>query len=324
MKRKNQRLLVPELLPASLWGSATKTLSLPPVLVNAYRSLIDRHGLKELANSRDPKDPPVGGLTQELTNKHFAQAFDGSVARAQLAVMDPKRDVEQASNAIIQALSGNHVSITDAPCGAGAAAFAFLATIAELRSRNVLPRLPLDIHLIGAELSDPARKYAEEIFNEIQPCLKTQAIFVEAEFLSWDVTDNLKNTDLIRKMTLSSAKNPKRLLIVANFIGFLEKEGKRKEAEPQIGELFRHASGENSLAIWIEPRMNKAIAEGGLFSWLRKLLKGQWKLFAREDPTVSELRPIHTSEADFRQPINPDSFAIARLALMRLDLVRSK
>lgn len=318
-----KRLLDPKLLPQSLWDAVSKVLHLPPELSNLYKSLIERHGLQKIAITRDHKNPPVGGLDQEKTDQHFAQAFDGSVARTQLALLDPNLDVPNVSNAFINCLAGNTVSITDAPCGAGAAAYSFLSSVAELRNNNVLPREPLDIVLIGAELSKPARAYAEEILSEILPFLEEQAIFVTAEFLEWDATDSLSTTDLIRRLTVSSVDVRKRLLIVANFSAFLEKEKKRKDAQAQIEELFRHAYGDNSVAIWIEPDMNRATGEGGLFSWLRKLMEGPWSLFAREDSgMVSE--PISTSSARFQLPLIPSETARVGLSVMKLNLIRSK
>jgi hypothetical protein len=98
----------------------------------------------------------------------------GSVARAQLALLDPKGDAPEASNTYIRSLAGDRLSLTDAPCGAGAAAFAFLANIAELRTHDVLPRQPLDIFVIGAEPSSWARAYAEEVLAEIRPLLNAR------------------------------------------------------------------------------------------------------------------------------------------------------
>ena len=274
------RQLKPTYLPSTLWDPAREVLILPRSLATAYEEVVRRHGLYELALTRDNDDPPVGGLDQERTNKHFAQAFDGSCARAQLAVLDPKNEVPHASNAFISCLAGNATSITDAPCGAGAAAFSFLATIAELRAQGILPRQPLKVHLIGAELSEPARLYAQEMLAELLPQLETQAINVEADWLKWDVTSEDSNTDLIHKMTLAGAGKAARLVVVANFNGFLEKDRKRKEAEPQLSSLFRHASRQDSLGIWIEPAMKRATV--GVFPWIRELLNGAWKLFARE------------------------------------------
>lgn len=323
MRTCQPRLLDPALLPASLWNPVSQTLLLPPALAQAYKTVIDRHGLRELAESRDLKNSPIGGLDREKTDQHFAQAFDGSVARVQLAVTDPKNEVSRASNAFFQTLSGNRVCITDAPCGAGAAAFAFLSVIAELRACQVLPRLPLDVHLIGAEISEQAKYYAAELIKELRPFFESQAIFVEEEFISWDITNKLSNTDLIHRMTLFSNNLLKRLLILANLSGFLEKNNKRKAAQPQIEELFRHASGNNSLAIWIEPQMNQVINESGLFARLIKWITGPFNPFSRINTDGDVSKPFLLSECRFQSPLNPEKNNCVRLAVMRLDLARS-
>jgi len=316
------RLLKPSSLPSSLWDSANGVLNLPRALAETYERLVERHGLRELATMRDAKNPPVGGLDQERSDQHFAQAFDGSCARAQLALLDPKNDAPRASNAFISSLAGNTTSLTDSPCGAGAAAFSFLTTVAELRAEKILPREPLHIYLIGAELSGPARAYAQEMLVELRSALEEQAIFVKAEWLEWDVTSALSNTDLVQRMTLTSEHSARRLLVIANFNAFLEKAGKKKEAKPQLEELLRHSSGHNSMAIWIEPDMNPATV--GLFPWLRELLKGTWRLFAREHSDESGSDPLPRSAARFRLPLLPDKTARVRLAVVAIDLDRAR
>lgn len=318
MSTGKERLLDPGWLPSTLWDPASQVQQLPPALTEAYRTLIDRHGLRTLANSRDPKNPPVGGLDKARTDQHFAQAFDGSAARAQLAVTDPKDEVARASNAFIQILSGNRICITDAPCGAGATAFAFLTTIAELRAHAVLPREPLDVCLIGAEISDPAREYAAQMLSELHTWLEEQAIFVNADFLHWDVTDSISTTDLIKKVNVVSSSCQKLLMVVANFNAVLEKERKKKEAEPQLAELFRHASGGNNMAIWIEPNMNRATADGGLFSWLGKLIDSTWRRFVSRDSD------FETASVRFSLPLKPGETVRVGLAVMAMVLVRSR
>ena len=95
-----------------------------PVLAKAYCCLIERHCLGLLCGSRDPSNPPIGGLTKSRTDEHFAQAFGGSAARSQLALLDPIQDASAISNAFMEILSGGRVCFVDAPCGAGAAVFA--------------------------------------------------------------------------------------------------------------------------------------------------------------------------------------------------------
>jgi hypothetical protein len=260
-----KRLLPPGLIPQTLWIPDSELLLLPPSLATAYEVMIDRCSLRKLSESRDPDDPPVGGLSQADADKHFAQAYDGSAARIELALLDPKGVVTHCSDALMGSLTGGKLCLTDAPCGAGAAAFALLTAIAELRAQEVVPRLPLDVFLIGAELSNPAREYAASMLRELRAPLETQAIFVEEEFLRWDVTDPLSNTNLVQCATIKSKNASQKLLVVANFNAFLEREKKRKLAQPRIEELFRYLSGSNSVAIWIEPDMNRATAQGGLF-----------------------------------------------------------
>ena len=110
-----QRLLKPEELPPDLWNpdhreegkTEAGLVVLPRTFSEAYVRLIGRFGLLSLAASRDLDNPPVGGLTQEQTDKHFAQAFDGSSARVQLALMDPFNRATKASNNLVRSLSGN-------------------------------------------------------------------------------------------------------------------------------------------------------------------------------------------------------------------------
>lgn len=317
------RLLAPERLPQTLWDSDNKILRLPNALARAYETLIDRHSLRELAQSRTIEDSPVGGLDKSSTDKHFAQQFDNSAARAQLAVTNSTKEVSRVSNAILQTLSGNMVCITDAPCGAGAAAFSLLSTIAELRAHDVLPRLPLHIRFIGAEISEFARQYAMEMLAELIPFLESQAIYVEAELRPWDVTDQLSNAGLVESMLLKSAGVTKRLVVVANFSGFLSMSGKQKEAEPQLEELFRFASGRSSVAIWIEPQMKSTVSDSGLFSTVGRWVKDKWHRFVRVNTDgVSDDRFL-TSEVQFQSTLTPDRLRPVRLAVMRLDLIRT-
>ena len=330
MNISSNRLLKPEHLPSNLWngkhseeGETEKGLvKLPSCLAAAYRRMIDRFGLRALSESRDPNNPPVGGLTQEETDKHFAQAFDGSSARVQLALMDPFNHATKASNNLVRSLSGNRVILADAPCGAGAAAFSLLATIAHLREASVLPREPLDIHLVGGEISEPARRYAEHLAAELIPALEAQAITLNLEFHGWDVTDALSNTDLVSKLNVAASGRDRKLLIIANFNGFLMMGGKQKAAKPQLTELVRHCSGRDSYAVWIEPDMNRATEQGGLFDWLRTLLTSTWSKFAMEEIDDGAEQPTPICCSRFELPLSLPNTARVGLSLMPLNLTR--
>jgi hypothetical protein len=263
MSEGGQRLLEPAWLPNSLWSKSDNASRLPKEMVRIYRDKLDQAGLLDLANQRDDKNPPVGGLTQEDTDKHFAQQFDGSMARAQLVLLDPHNQLGPAADMLIKSLSGGRLVLVDIPCGAAAISCSFLSNIAQLREECVLPRLPLYVTIVGGEYSDPARAYAEELLSALAPSLLRQAIWVDPILRSWDALNPVSTSDLIREFLLRQ-KGKKLLVAIANFSSFLQRESKFDKAHPQLEELMRHCSGVRGTSFWIEPATNQVTGEGGL------------------------------------------------------------
>jgi hypothetical protein len=280
--RTPTRLLEPSVIPSHLWEAQKSLICIPAELAASYGRVLAARKLMHLCTRNAKETAPIGGLTLEATNEHFAKAFDGSLARCQLAVLDPLDKLGDVSNGFIQCLAGNEVVVLDAPCGAAAAVLSMLCTMAELRKSKILPRLPLTVKLVGGELSPYAIDIAREMLTEIRSTLESQAIFLDEGFQQWDVTDKQSNTLLIQAMVRASDPTAKRLVIISNFSGLLERERKRKEATPQIEELLRHASThEGSIAVWIEPDTNKTIGNGGLFQALRTISLSTWNGFLR-------------------------------------------
>jgi hypothetical protein len=318
-----ERILRPTLIPSSLWDAQEETLFVPRPLAQAYADLIDSEGLRYLAEARETSSSPVGGLTKEATDAHLAQAFDGSVARALLAVLDPKSEASSTSNTFVRVTAGNSACITDAPCGAGAATLAFLCALAELREARVLPRLPLKVMIIGGEISEPAAAYAKHLLDAVKPTLLTQAIFIEHTITHWDVTCPISTTDLIKCALQNNQESASKLLVVANFNSFLESNGKRKDAMPQLEELFRYASGDNSFAVWIEPKMNKVLSPGGLFEFISSFFSTFWKSRVSKESNALEDQAVFTSEASFERPLFRPKKGKVRLAVMPINLQRA-
>ena len=319
----DKRLLPVAQLPVCLWNKESRVLALPAMLSQAYVDRIKRLGLLNLGTTRTSDEGPIGGLDEAAANQHFAQRFDGSAARVILAILDPNQEVGSTSDHFIKSTAGANLALTDAPCGAGAAALAFLASLAELRLAGALPRMPLDVHFVGGEISPFAMAHARELFQAIQPKLAEQAIFIEPVFVNWDVMDEISTTDLIKTSLLYKAECVSKLLIVANFNGLLVKEKKQKEALPQLDELFRYASGERSLAVWIEPDMNRATRAGGLFPWLVSLFQKNWRGIGKPHTTGILEQPAFSSTAKFRLPLQPNAVSRVTLAVLPIELARS-
>lgn len=300
----------------TMWESTHGKMKLPPSLVKAYLNSITTNGLQALASQPRPTEAPVGGPSQQATDEHFVHAFDGSVARTQLAYLDFAGELPTTSAILQRFLTGGDLCLTDVPCGAAAASLALLCSIAELRENNKLPRIPLNVHVIGGEISAPARIYADELLNVVRPILAAQAIFLTNEITHWDVLDEVSNTGLIEKIILSNASKGQLLVVLSNFNGFLTRSGKKEQALPQIKELFRYCSGPTNAGVWIEPDMKKA--KFVLFPWLRTIIKSLSKFVQLIDPDSTD----ESSSVQFEIPFSPTNTATVRIRVVPMDLVR--
>jgi len=111
----SNRLLEPGRLPKTLWDSEKKILMLPKAFSQAYEKLIDRYALRELVISRTIEDSPVGGLDKPATDKHFAQQFDNSAARAQLAITNATSEEKTSKSEKGRDNNGNQVIVFKKP-----------------------------------------------------------------------------------------------------------------------------------------------------------------------------------------------------------------
>lgn len=327
MSASSNRVLKPEHLPQHLWTSDHEQdgerglLGLPPALVAAHDTIIQGDEQLRVLPSRAAGDSPIGGEGDEETRLHFVQAFDGSCARCLLAILDPKNEVIFASNRLVRSLAGNSVCFTDAPCGAGAAFATFLTSLAELRSHGVLPRVPLDVKLVGADVSPLARDYALRVLSQVRNSLEEQAIFVQESFVAWDVLSQQSNMDLIRQIILGSHLREKKLLSVANFTGFLISANQYNAAEAQLTELFRYCAVPGGSAIWIEPQNRQAVLpKTGLFARVKAFFTKGLRFFGVVETEEHEPDNVAKTSARFRLFRSHEETAMARLAVLPIRL----
>lgn len=314
------RLIRNDDLPETLWRQGDRVLILPPDLIRVWLALLDRHSLRALAMQQDGTGGCIGGISREATNKHLAWRFTGSSARVQLAMLDPESHMPNVADAFAHIFAGGRVAIGDLPCGSGAAALTILTVLAELRRQGRVPRVPLDVTIIGGELSSDARGYAADGLNEVREALEAQAISVQSVFLPWDVCHDISNTDLIRQLTLRCNGCASRMLVLANFSGFLQREGKWKDAQPQLDELFRHSRDHRSSVVWIEPQMNAVLPEtGGLFHRVASLLSGLAR-FVRGATADARGDAVARSSTKVAHALRQGETFDVSLAVMRFDL----
>lgn len=310
------RLVSIEMIPETLWNSEESFLILPPTLVASWKNLLKKNGLKEKA-LEVALEGVEGGMSKEATDNHLAWRFTGSSARVMLPILDPNDELDRISDVFIRVFSGNKVFLADLPCGSGAASLSILTVLYELRKHNRVPREPLHVVIIGGEISEYARQYANEALFHVLSELESQAITVEFEIKDWDVCDKILNTDLIKQLTIKSQDCATKLLLLSNFSGFLEREGKWKDAKAQLDELFRHSRDEDSIALWIEPQKNNVTSSGGFMTRLIRWFKGAFASISPKDDTEGE--SYAESSANVIHPLNGGKFRVG-LAVVRFDL----
>lgn len=311
----SDRLIKVADIPNGLWQSKEGLLSLPVDLCSLYREQLELKGLLTVALSATLDEGPVGGMSLEDTKKHFATRFSGSCARVQLAVLDPKDDLQNASDLFLKTFSGGKVGLLDIPCGAGAASASLLTCVAALREQSVLPREPLYVWLLGGDNSDFARAYADECFAKLRPCLEKQAIYLQYKTVFWDVLDADSNTALLHGWMVWARDCQKYFAIAANFSGFLHGANNFDKAKAQLGEVLRWAGELNASVMWLESQKNE-VTEGFLPRWLK------WFGIRLPKKFIGKASPediVGKSEAKCHHPIQSGSQFRVHLSLLRLE-----
>ncbi len=309
-------LISKELIPKSLWDNQLSLMSLPPQLVSNWKTLLENNGLTEKARTQAPEGFE-GGRSKEDTDNHLAWRFTGSSARVMLSMLDPKQDLHDIPDVFTQFFSGNRILLVDLPCGAGAASIGILSVYCELRKQGVIPRMPLEVVVVGGELSEFAQSYARDGLILLMEELEKQAIYISFEIMSWDVCDRFSNAELINSLIIKGQDCSSKVLILANFSGFLQRENKWESANKQIDELFRFNLGNNSMALWIEPSKNEVTKSGGFIYRLIDWFKGKFPFLFSIDTKYYE------SSVEVNHPLMDGVFR-NHLAVVRFDLPTRK
>ena len=137
--------------------------------------------------------------------------------------------------------------------------------------------------------------------------------------MDWDVCDPFSNSDLVKHLTLASQDCSAKLMVLANFSGFLQRDGKWKEAQRQFEELFRHGREENSIALWIEPQRNDVVIDGGFMSRLISWFKRAFSTFISFEIEGEEYQTYAKSSVKVKHPLKDNIFS-TNLVVVQFDL----
>jgi hypothetical protein len=311
----SQRLLPIDAIPTDLWQKPSDLLRLPAQLSTAYRAKIEALGLIDVATCYGDEDGPAGGMTDEDTKKHFARRFSASCGRVQLAVLDPKDDLSSASDLIINSFAGGKVALLDAPCGAGAAFASVLATIASLRRASCIPSDPLEVNIVGGDLSPYALGLSRDLHDALQDSLAEVAISSTFTAVDWNARDKQKTVELLRAWVHACTGVRTRFAVTANFSDFLGNGGNFKECRLHLEDIFRWADTPGARFAWFEPQTKSAMS---MFERLSNLVVDMklhiLKYFTNSGPSGTPA----LSQALLEHPLDVNRNFTVRLSVLML------
>lgn len=244
-------------------------------LASSYLSRLGEQGLLVLAQEREHHGD-AGGQSREEADRHFAHQFVNSAARIVYVSTDPTGEVADASSLVRQSFTDGRVLLVEVPCGSGAGTLGLLSALCEYRRTSDLPTLPLNVDVLGGDISDRAIEHFTSLVSQLSPHLAAQKIDVElhAEFL--DVTNLKVASGFIDKVVALAGECDQVFLLVSNFSDAL--------TEVDVNESFQHFLSQFSgrmkwpnTVCWVEPNSNKAESSlkkfQGFFVRLLKMFK---------------------------------------------------
>jgi hypothetical protein len=211
--------MIPSQIPNSLWQS--DKLLIPKSLANALRDELQGRGLYEEACTEDKPDSELfGGKDAEAALPHFIHRFKSSAARVEFVALDPNGTFEPLATDLFACLLDGSVAILDIPCGSGGGLLGLLLTLVELRQYAAIPRLPLEIRLMAADISPEARGIHEAMLRRVQGELAESGVSVTWEYMQWDASDPFSTTALMDRWLEFAPASEEYLVFISAFSGF--------------------------------------------------------------------------------------------------------
>lgn len=265
------------MIPDTLWKE--NILYQPKSLIEVYKNKLIALAMYEYAkNHTNNSVGATGGKNIDETKKHFAERFLTSSARTQFVVIDPREDFKAVSNNLKSTFSSGKISILDIPAGTGAGILSLLTSLVELRVHSKLPKLPLHVHIVGADYSISALMIYSQLLQEIENVLKQHLVFIEFETCEWDATDPQSTNLLIRQFLKQEEKYEEHYVLMSAFSGV--GSSNYKKFDKSFDYIQTALSHLHTTILYIEPNMKEASAflefidklHNKLTTWLSKVI----------------------------------------------------
>lgn len=242
-------------LPKTLWDN--EILHLPKQLSSSHMSFLIKNGWQ--ANYEPSSSGGVGGATNAEAQDHVTNRFLNSAARMQFVCTDPKKERPEVREMVLDQMATGRVFLLDVAAGNGAGTLAMLALICELRNRQIVPTLPLNVNIWGLDISPAALNFYSQLLEDISPWLRASGINVKLDLHVCDLHVSGEVDEILEGFFLEARDlQSNRFLCTISALSGVKKEGLEKmmDSLKLIAARLSHRNRSSSW-LWVEPRVER-------------------------------------------------------------------
>lgn len=243
-------------LPISVWNS--KVLYLPEPLATAHKNFLNDKGW--MSAYQPGLGGGTGGQSSKEAQDHVINRFLNSAARMQFVCADPGDEQPEVREMVLDQLGDGHIYLLDLAAGNGAGTLAMLSLLCELRAQKSVPKLPLNVSIVGVDYSADALNFYADLLSRITPWFETSGINISLSLALCDLTISGEFSEELESFFDDAKKqNVKRFLCVISALS-----GAGKERLEQMHDSLKIAAAglshksRSSSWLWVEPHVGKS------------------------------------------------------------------
>lgn len=247
-------------LPEELWLHNEQAVKLCTELETKYIEHLHEYNAYELAKTSDGRSNPIGGSGATEAIEHFAYRFVNSSTRVIHITLDPDKKFSNIQIDIFSTFSKGNISILDLACGTGGHILSLLTTLVELRLKKLLPTLPLNIHILAADISPKALEIYQSLLHNLEPYLLNAGIRVTYHTYEWDACNSMQTSQLMDDFFSKTSKISinEYYVMTSAFSGFAGSDVNFSQIERSLQHITERLGSKYSTFLWIEPNSTKA------------------------------------------------------------------
>jgi hypothetical protein len=243
-------------LPSSIWDSGI--LHLPEPLATVHMDFLVKNGW--FAEYKPGERGGTGGQLTEEAREHVINRFLNSAARMQFVCADPGDDQPEVREMVFGQLGDGRIFLLDLAAGNGAGTLAMLSLLCELRLNKLIPKLPINVNILGVDFSADALGYYAELLDDLKPWLSSVGIELSLRTEVCDLAVSGDFNEVLEEFFYEARQQQvKRFLCVISALSGAGKEGFDLIHDSlKIAAAGLSHSKRNSSLLWVEPYTRKA------------------------------------------------------------------